>query len=80
MDKQRDALADALYKKGLALIQLEEDQETIKVIVPLKSSRKYFFDILCHGAFHYHPLGHVDTQKNSQLLDAHTSGVLWSSM
>jgi hypothetical protein len=32
MDKQRDVLADALYKKGLALIQLEEDQETTKVI------------------------------------------------
>lgn len=31
MDKQRDALADALYKKGLALIQLEEDQETPQV-------------------------------------------------
>jgi tripeptidyl-peptidase-2 len=28
MDKQRDALADALYKKGLALIQLEDDQDT----------------------------------------------------
>ncbi|XP_024379679.1 tripeptidyl-peptidase 2 isoform X4 [Physcomitrium patens] len=28
MEKQRDALADALYKKGLALIQLEEDRTT----------------------------------------------------
>lgn len=28
MEKQRDALADALYKKGLALIELEEDQAT----------------------------------------------------
>lgn len=31
MDKQRDALADALYKKGLALIQLEEDDKTDQV-------------------------------------------------
>ncbi|KAG0562456.1 hypothetical protein M758_9G144800 [Ceratodon purpureus] len=30
MDKQRDALADALYKKALALLQLEEDQGTQK--------------------------------------------------
>uniref|UniRef100_A9U481 Predicted protein n=1 Tax=Physcomitrium patens TaxID=3218 RepID=A9U481_PHYPA len=28
MEKKRDSLADALYKKGLALIQLEEDQTT----------------------------------------------------
>lgn len=31
MDKQRDALADALYKKALALLQLEEDQTTQQV-------------------------------------------------
>jgi len=31
MDKQRDALADALYKKGLALVQLEEDQKIPQV-------------------------------------------------
>ena len=31
MEKQRDALADALYKKALALLQLEEDQTTEEV-------------------------------------------------
>lgn len=31
MEKKRDSLADALYKKGLALIQLEEDQTTQQV-------------------------------------------------
>lgn len=33
MEKQRDALADALYKKGLALIQLEEDRTTQQVLL-----------------------------------------------
>lgn len=41
MDKQRDALADALYKKALALLELEEDQTTQQVVSAKKNAMSY---------------------------------------